>query len=308
MKNVKNWLRRGSAEFVGMAYSCIIIVFVFIHMVAFITYSRSLNNLSDALTVAARAAAICETEKDAKTRANRIMDSAITDINVKNAKILIKPVGATWDWKGGNQAKIVLEADVKTIAPYVVGGKVRKSELITIEGNIELDFEHMKNLPFDPYTPRTEGQVRQMIAYAKYWLDKGLVYGSNWDGGDPDFRRSEPLSVGGISDCSWFVFHVLEKFGYVKPGPENFIRSFYWGNRPETYPGAYNIGSDISKASPGDIIATGKGTWSDNSHVAIYIGGGKVIEMTSANGLVISNAPSNPREIIHYGCNPYHPD
>ena len=303
LNNIRKWLRRGSGEFVGMSYACLVIVGIFIHMVAFITYSRSMNNISDALTVAARAAAVCETEKDAKTRANRAMDSALTDINVKNANILIKPVGGSWKWKGGYQAKVVIEADVKTITPYVVGGKVRKSELITIEGNIELDFANMKNLPFDPYTLRTEGQVRQMIAFAKFWLDKGLTYGSNWAGNDPDMKRSLPLSVGGTSDCSWFLFHVLEKFGYLN----SFVRSFWWGNRPETYPGAYNIGNDISKASPGDIIATGLGTWSDNSHVAMYIGGGKVIEMTPA-GLLISNCPSHPREIIHYACNPYNPD
>lgn len=299
---MSKWIRKGNAEFVGMAYACVCIVIVFIYMTAFITYSRSLNNITNALTVVARTAAIAEEEKFAKSKSARVLESAITDPNIRSAKVIIKPVGKAWKWKAGNIIDVIVEADVDTITPYVIGGKVRKLQTVTIEGNLELDFEHMKNRPYDPYTPRSAGEVRQMIAFAKFWLDKGLTYGSVWDGNDPDFKRSLPLSRGGISDCSWFLFHVLEKFGYV----DHFVHSYEWGNAPETYPGAINMGSDVSKASPGDIICTGAGIWSDNSHVAMYIGHNQVIEMCPG-GLTISPCPSSPREIVHYVCNPFDP-
>ena len=102
-------------------------------------------------------------------------------------------------------------------------------------------------------------------------------------------------------DCSWYVYHVLYKFGLVG---DEFIHSYEWGNDPSTYPGGVNIGTDVSKASPGDIICTGKGTSGSNSHVAIYIGGGKVVECAAGYGVIISSAPSTARQVVHFNCLP----
>ena len=138
-----------------------------------------------------------------------------------------------------------------------------------------------------------------MLAYATYFKGK-IRYGSSWNNSDPKNLRWKTLKSGGVSDCSWFVFHVLNKYGLVK----DFVHSYEWGNSPGCYPGAVNIGTDISKASPGDVICTGRGTASNNSHVALYLGNGKVVECGDGAGVIISNAPSSPRAIVHFKCLP----
>ena len=156
------------------------------------------------------------------------------------------------------------------------------------------------DMPLDYSTKRNTAFVNNMIAYATYFVDK-IDYASSVTGDDPTGLRSKRLRVGGKTDCSWFVYHVLHKFGLVG---DEFIHSYEWGNDPDTYPGGVNIGTDVSKASPGDIICTGRGTSGSNSHVMIYIGGGKVVECAAGYGVIISGAPSTARQIVHFTCLP----
>ena len=156
------------------------------------------------------------------------------------------------------------------------------------------------DMPLDYSTKRNNAFVNNMIAYATYFVDK-IDYASSVTGDDPTGLRSKRLRVGGKTDCSWFVYHVLHKFGLVG---DEFIHSYEWGNDPDTYPGGVNIGTDVSKASPGDIICTGRGTSGSNSHVMIYIGGGKVVECAAGYGVIISGAPSTARQIVHFTCLP----
>ena len=156
------------------------------------------------------------------------------------------------------------------------------------------------DMPLDYTTKRNTAFVNTMIAYATYFVDK-IDYASSVTGDDPTGLRSKRLRAGGKTDCSWFVYHVLYKFGLVG---DEFIHSYEWGNDPSTYPGAVNIGTDVSKASPGDIICTGKGTSGSNSHVMIYIGGGKVVECAAGYGVIISDAPGTARQVVHFTCLP----
>ena len=151
------------------------------------------------------------------------------------------------------------------------------------------------------------GIIQQVVEYAKSWAGK-IPYGSAWNGTDPNEERWLPLKEGRPSDCSWFVFRCFEHFGIIQLAPdesdkmEKFIHSYEWGNKTEKY-GQYgfkNVGTDMSQAIPGDVICTGAGTASDNSHVAIYIGDGKVAECGAGVGTTISNAPKNPRQIVRY--------
>ena len=157
-----------------------------------------------------------------------------------------------------------------------------------------------KDMPIDYYTTRNTSFVNNMLAYATFFEDK-IDYASSVTGNDPNGLRFKHLKVGGKTDCSWFVYHVLRKFGLVG---EEFIHSYEWGNKPSTYPGAVNIGTDMSKASPGDIICTGKGTSGSNSHVAIYLGGGKVVECCAGYGVGVNKAPTSVRQIVHFSCLP----
>ena len=159
------------------------------------------------------------------------------------------------------------------------------------------------DMPFDVTTKRNATFVNNMLAYATYFVGK-MDYASSVTNDDPTGLRFKRLISGGKTDCSWFVYHVLYKYGLVG---EDFIHSYQWGNKPGTYPGGVNIGTDVSKASPGDIICTGKGTASNNSHVMIYLGGGKVVECAAGYGVIISDAPSKARQIVHFSCLPSNP-
>ena len=156
------------------------------------------------------------------------------------------------------------------------------------------------DMPYNTTAKRNEAFVNTMIAYATYFVGK-IDYASSVTGDDPNGLRYKRLRAGGKTDCSWYVYHVLYKFGLVG---DEFIHSYEWGNDPSTYPGGVNIGTDVSKASPGDIICTGKGTSGSNSHVAIYIGGGKVVECAAGYGVIISSAPSTARQVVHFNCLP----
>ena len=155
------------------------------------------------------------------------------------------------------------------------------------------------DMPLDYSTPRNATFVNNMIAYASYFVGK-VDYASSVTKNDPNNLRSKRLKSGGKTDCSWFVYHVLHKYGLV----DDFVHSYEWGSKPATYPGGVNIGTDTSKASPGDIICTGKGTTGSNSHVAIYIGGGKVVECNAGRGVEINNCPASARQIVHFSCLP----
>ena len=156
------------------------------------------------------------------------------------------------------------------------------------------------DMPYDTTSKRNSAFVNTMIAYATYFVGK-IDYASSVTGNDPTGLRYKRLRAGGKTDCSWFVYHVLYKFGLVG---DDFIHSYEWGNDPSTYPGGVNIGTDVSKASPGDVICTGKGTSGSNSHVMIYIGGGKVVECAAGYGVIISSAPRTARQIVHFNCLP----
>ena len=159
------------------------------------------------------------------------------------------------------------------------------------------------DMPYDVTTKRNTAFVNNMLAYATYFVGK-MDYASSVTNNDPTGLRFKRLVSGGKTDCSWFVYHVLYKFGLVG---DDFIHSYQWGNKPSCYPGGVNIGTDVSKASPGDIICTGKGTASSNSHVMIYLGGGKVVECAAGYGVILSNAPSTARQIVHFSCLPSNP-
>ena len=156
------------------------------------------------------------------------------------------------------------------------------------------------DMPLDYKTTRNTAFVNSMLSYATYFIGK-IDYASSVTNNDPNGLRFKRLKSGGKTDCSWFVYHVLYKYGLVG---EDFIHSYQWGNDPSCYPGASNIGTDVSKASPGDIICTGKGTASSNSHVMIYLGNGKVVECAAGYGVIISNAPKTARQIVHFNCLP----
>ena len=141
--------------------------------------------------------------------------------------------------------------------------------------------------------------ISDVVRYAKKWEGK-IPYKSSVTGNDKTDERKLELKEGRGSDCSWFVFHCLEKFGYLT----EHVHSFEWGSKPSCYKGGKEIGKDLSKARPGDVICykygSGKRT-PQNSHVSIYIGDGKEIhcagDTSGKGGVVISKV--NKKDIYN---------
>lgn len=93
-----------------------------------------------------------------------------------------------------------------------------------------------------------------IVAYAKTWVGKiSYTLGANG-----------PLVAGGKSDCSWFIFRVLEHFGLM----ENWHKSLEYGRG--TVPNTKLVYGGIANAKPGDILVWDEGP--DTGHVTIYAG------------------------------------
>ena len=107
--------------------------------------------------------------------------------------------------------------------------------------------------------------VEEILKYACSWLGK-IKYINSSTG---DHRNAGKLEEG-YSDCSWFVFRVFEHLGLM----DEFVHSLDWGDGPE---GTQKKGTDLSEASPGDVIWWHYGS-GRNNHVAIYLGNGKIVE------------------------------
>jgi cell wall-associated NlpC family hydrolase len=90
-------------------------------------------------------------------------------------------------------------------------------------------------------------------------------------------------------DCSGYTFYIYNKVASVKKiGSKKFTRSSAQGNYSELK--SYDIGRDVSKAQPGDIMLFSRsGGHSGIYHAALYYGGGKIIHASSpSTGVIIS--------------------
>ena len=167
---------------------------------------------------------------------------------------------------------------------------------------LSVEADKHREVPYDIETIRSAEDVQVMLDYATSWEGK-ITYASSQNNSDPQKLRRRELEDGGATDCSWFVYHVLFRYGLL----DHFVHSYDWGNKPSEYPGAINIGTNMAYAMPGDLICTGKGTKPQNSHVMIYLGDGKVVECAlsdTKNGVCVSKAPKKPRQIVHFLCLP----
>ena len=135
--------------------------------------------------------------------------------------------------------------------------------------------------------------INDVVQYALKWEGQ-IGYKSSATNTDPSEERKKELKAGGSTDCSWFVFHCLARYGYLS----SFVHSFEWGSKPSKYPGGTEIGKDLSKAKAGDIICYAYGTprTSKNSHVSIYLGNNKEIHCADGRGVIRSTV--NSKDII----------
>ncbi len=118
--------------------------------------------------------------------------------------------------------------------------------------------------------------------YAQSWVGKvGYHFASN-----------EPLANGSFSDCSHFVYHVLNDFGLM----DHYVRSIEW--EAGHVDGAVRV-SSLDQAVPGDVLCWdfGDGT----GHVEIYIGNGRSVGCCGSgnSGSTVEHAASGYTSIWH---------
>ena len=118
--------------------------------------------------------------------------------------------------------------------------------------------------------------------YAQSWVGKvGYHFASN-----------EPLANGSYSDCSHFVYHVLNDFGLM----DHYVRSIEW--EAGHVQGAVRVNS-LSDAVPGDVLCWdfGDGT----GHVEIYIGNGRSVGCCGSGntGSTVEHAAGGYTSIWH---------
>ena len=149
----------------------------------------------------------------------------------------------------------------------------------------------------------SSSSIQEILKYACSWAGK-VPYKSSVTKNDPNGERWMDLSEGKGSDCSHFVHKVFGHFGILDNSNEGFINSENWGKGGDAggAPGTVKIGTDLTKASPGDVIWQDFG---DGWHVQIYLGNNKVVECTSNNnyeGVRITKISNNHKidQILHF--------
>ena len=123
---------------------------------------------------------------------------------------------------------------------------------------------------------RPENQ--QIVDYAKTWVGKiSYTLGANGK-----------LVNGGKSDCSWFIFRVMEHFGKLSA----WHKSLEYGRG--TVPNTVLVKGGIKNAKPGDILMWDEGGGA--GHVIIYAGNGMAV---GCNGLTEVTGSVDYREYTY---------
>ena len=150
--------------------------------------------------------------------------------------------------------------------------------------------------------------LQEALTYACSWVGK-IPYKSVASGDGNNNERFLPLKAGRASDCSHFIHWVFEHVGLMHK--DKFVRSLAWGKGGDNggCPGTVRIGTDLSNASPGDVLWWHFGDeW--KNHVAIYLGNNKMVECSGGKGgVVISDVKqdSGIDQILHFSQFPTDP-
>ncbi|HWS31541.1 MAG TPA: NlpC/P60 family protein [Actinoplanes sp.] len=120
------------------------------------------------------------------------------------------------------------------------------------------------------------------------------VYGSPTEGGNGGYTGTIPTIAGSAGVAVTFAFNQIGKpYGFGDAGPNSYdcsgLTSAAWAKAGKSLPhnaaAQYSATARISKSDlkPGDLIF-----YRNNAHVAIYVGGGMIID-----------APSAGRDVLH---------
>ncbi len=150
-----------------------------------------------------------------------------------------------------------------------------------------------------------DSTVQELLRYACSWVGK-VPYKSVVSGHADNNERFQRLQEGVASDCSHFVHWCFEHIGLMDE--DGFVHSLDWGNGGDNggCPGTVRIGTDLSQASPGDVLWWHFGG-GPNNHVAIYLGRGKMVECAADHGVIISDVSGGFDQILHFTSLPTDP-
>ena len=132
MKKLKEKLRQGNGEIIMYAAVLVPLFILLIGCAGILQITGAYGELNKAVVTAGRAASICKEETDAQDQVQRVASSCITVPTIKNLSTSIEMVDG--DWGAGSIAKVTVEGDVNTIAPFLLNGHYSRSTLVTIEG------------------------------------------------------------------------------------------------------------------------------------------------------------------------------
>lgn len=130
MKNKRVQWKKGNGEFIGFTLISICISSIIIILIAVLQYSNSLNDITKALEVASRAAAVCTSYDDAQTQAQTVAESAVTNADLENISVDVAYAGGSNTWQSGTFLTVTVTADYNNI---LYSGTGSRSALVTVE-------------------------------------------------------------------------------------------------------------------------------------------------------------------------------
>ena len=125
------WLRRGSAEFVALAFLTPVFVFCILALVTTMQYARAASDLDEAASLAARVASQSGSLTIAQDRAEVAASACATHPSLENLDVSIRTEDG--EWATGKSAVLVLTADVRVMMPVVGVRRVARRIVFTVE-------------------------------------------------------------------------------------------------------------------------------------------------------------------------------
>ena len=128
--------RKGAGEYVAFSVIAPMVCVIVIMICAYIQLSVSIKDITNALSVASRSAAVCTSMEDAEKQALLVAEASISSHNISDIAIEIHYADGYSEWEKGSIIVVTIYADVKTVAPYITSGTRSKSMVVTIENSL----------------------------------------------------------------------------------------------------------------------------------------------------------------------------
>lgn len=127
----RRWLRRGSSEFVALAFLAPVFVFCILALVTTMQYARAAGDLDEAASLAARVASQSGSMSIAQDRAEAAASACATHQSLENLTVSIQTEDG--EWATGKSGVLVLSADIRAMMPGVGVRRVTRRIVFMVE-------------------------------------------------------------------------------------------------------------------------------------------------------------------------------